>query len=382
MKNTSIRLLLCLLALGAIAGCRTRSHVSADVFTLEIYRPRHATGFEIVGAEGMRSTMLRIDTPWQGDVQSELNFFVARDGETPPDGFTGQVIEAGARRIVCMSSTYVAMLDALGAVDRIVGVSGADLISNEYVNAHRDRIGDVGYDANTDFELLVSLRPDVVLLYGIRGENSALTGKLAELGIPYVYIGEYLEESPLGKAEWLVAVAEIIDERSRGEAAFEPIPKRYETLKHLVQEAPERPSVMINTPYGDNWFMASTQSYVARLIGDAGADYVFRQNNGPTSVPIDLEEAYLLASQSDFWINTGRIGSLAELKTAVPRFAEVPAVRNRRVWNSDRRSNAAGGNDYWESGVVRPDVVLGDLIAIFHPELSPRNETCYYRRLE
>ena len=141
---------------------------------------------------------------------------------------------------------------------------------------------------------------------------------------------------------------------------------------------------MINTPYGDSWFMASAESYVARLIADAGGDYIYRENTSNRSLPIDLEKAYLLASGADVWINAGSFRTLAEFRARLPKFAGVPCVRRGEIYNCDRRTNAAGGNDYWESGVVRPDVVLHDLIAVFHPEAldAADREMHYYRKLE
>jgi ABC-type fe3+-hydroxamate transport system, periplasmic component len=138
---------------------------------------------------------------------------------------------------------------------------------------------------------------------------------------------------------------------------------------------------MINTPYGDSWFMASTRSYLARLIADAGGDYIYRRNTSNRSLPIDLEEAYLLTAEADVWLNVGNIPTLRELRTRYPKFADVRCVRQGAVYNCDRRITPAGGNDYWESGVVRPDLVLRDLIRIFHPELVSE-DFYYYRQVE
>ena len=106
------------------------------------------------------------------------------------------------------------MLDALGQVDRVVGVSGRNYISNKYVTTHPEAVADIGFDGNIDYELLLAQRPDLVLLFGVSGA-SGMESKLLEMGIPFCYIGEYLEESPLGKAEWLVAIAEITDSREK-----------------------------------------------------------------------------------------------------------------------------------------------------------------------
>ena len=356
--------------------------VGIDEFSQTVYSPRYSVGFEIVGAEGRASTILLSHNPWQGaeDVQTAL--FIAREGEQPPAGFTGQVVSEGVERVVCMSSTHIALLDAVGAVESVVGVSGIDFVTNEYVVANRDKVRDVGYDNSVDYEMVVALDPDVVLLYGVTGA-SPMESKLRELGIPFAYIGEYVEEVPLGKTEWMVAVGEIVGRRAEAEQLFNQIPERYDALKQLAASATTpKPKVMINTPYADSWFMASATSYVARLIADAGGDYLYKKNTSNTSLPIDLEEAALLASQADVWINAGSVATLEDMRAEYPKFADMRGVEQGQIFNFDRRMSPRGGNDYWESGVVRPDVVLRDLIKIFHPELMEDEEFFYYRKLE
>lgn len=381
MKKWILGSVIALFALST-ASCGHRS-ASLEAFDMAVYTPRFASGFEIAGAEGQQSTILKVFNPWQGADGVETMLFIARDGEQAPEGFEGQVLDGNAMRIVCMSSTHVAMLDALGKADRVAGVSGRDYVSNEYVSSHPDAVADIGFDGNIDYERLLAQRPDLVLLFGVNGASS-MEPKLREMGIPFCYIGEYLEESPLGKAEWLVAVAEITGSREQGEAVFAPVPERYEALKAKAAAIETKPKVMLNTPYGDSWFMASAESYVARLIADAGGDYIYKKNTSNRSLPIDLEEAYLLASEADVWINIGSFRSLGELRARLPKFAGVPCVRRGEVYNCDRRTNAAGGNDYWESGVVRPDLVLHDLIAVFHPDVldADDREMFYYRKLE
>ncbi|MDE6368546.1 MAG: ABC transporter substrate-binding protein, partial [Muribaculaceae bacterium] len=233
-----------------LTSCNGKKKTTIDNFNKQLYTPEFASGFDIKGADGYESTILTITNPWQGaeDINSQL--FIARGGESAPEGFIGQVLEGDASRIIAMSSTHIAMLDALGEVARVVGVSGIDYISNPYIIANRDSIGDVGYEGNINYELLLSLDPDIVLLYGVNGASS-MEGKLKELGIPFIYVGDYLEESPLGKAEWMVALSEVVGKRTVGEQVFTGIPVRYNDLKKKVAETViDAPSVMLNTPYG------------------------------------------------------------------------------------------------------------------------------------
>lgn len=353
-----------------------------DNFNVEIYTPEYAHGFSILGAEGMESTIIRVTDPWQGADGVISDLLILRGGEKIPAGYKGQVIDGPAGRVVCMSSTYVAMLDAIGSVSSVVGVSGVHFVTNDYVMEHKDRIGDVGYDGNINFELLVALEPDIVLLYGVSGA-SAMETKLRELKIPYMYVGEYLEQIPLGKSEWLVAISEVVGRRDKGVETFSAIPDRYHSIREKVRSAGiGRPKVMINTPYGDSWFMASTSSYVAQLIQDAGGDYLYEGNSSNQSLTIDMEQAAILTSQADMWINVDGVESIAELSAKYPKFADSPCVKGGKVYRNDRRSVPQGGNDYWESGVVYPDRVLADLAKIFYPGLMEDVEFTYYRKLE
>lgn len=373
------RILLFILLAGVLSGCRGKA-ASSVVFTRAVYTPQYASGFDILGAEGWQSTVIRVRNPWQGAKEVEMAYFIARNGEKPPRDFRGGVIRAGAERIVCMSSTYIAMLDALGQVGRVVGVSGMEYISNPHVLARRDEIKDVGAEIN--YESLVGLKPDLVLLYGVSDALAATTDKMNELGIPYMYVGDYLEESPLGKAEWMVVLSELTDCRAAGERVFGAVPERYDALKRLVSGVTRRPAVMLNTPWNDSWMMPSVNNFVVRLIRDAGGDYIYPKNTSHSSVAIGLETAYGLIREADVWLNTGRVTSLAELLAVDEKFSDAKAVREKRVYNNNLRLTPGGGNDYWESGCVRPDVVLRDLIRILHPELLEEGDLYYYRHLE
>ena len=362
-----------------LVSCVSNKKTSLEAFNQDIYTPEYASGFKILGADNIQSTLIQVFNPWQGAKDVEMSYFISRNGEQAPAGFTGPTIPAGAKQIVCMSSSYIAMLDALGQADRIVAVSGIDYVSNPYIIAHKDSIKDMGPEMN--YELLLGLNPDVVLLYGIGDAQTAVTDKLKELSIPYMYVGEYLEESPLGKAEWMVALSELTDSREKGIEIFSEIPKRYQTLKDLTASVEQRPTVMFNTPWNDSWIMPSTKSYMAQLVNDAGADYIYKENTSNSSAPIGLETAYGLIQKADYWINVGMASTLDELKAVNPKFTDAKSVREKTAYNNNLRLTATGGNEYWESAVVRPDIVLRDLIHIFHPELVS-DSLYYYRHLE
>lgn len=152
-------------------------------------------------------------------------------------------------------------------------------------------------------------------------------------------------------------------------------------MKSLTKSIEQRPTVMFNTPWNDSWVMPSTKSYMAQLVTDAGAEYIYKDNTSNSSTPIGLETAYTLIQKADYWINQGSVTTLEGLKALNPKFADAKSVREKTAYNNNLRLTPTGGNDYWESAVVRPDVVLRDLIHIFHPELVS-DSLYYYRQLK
>lgn len=322
-----------------------------------VYTPHWAQGFRIDSVSG--GLLITVNNPWQGAKGVERSLLIS----SPP------------RRIIAMSSTHVALLDAIGGLDRVVGVSGRGFVSNPRLSAL-----DVGYEGNVDYERLVALKPDLVLLYSTNSA-STMEAKLTELNIPFLYVGDYLEQSPLGKAEWMMALAHLIGNPSRGEAVMSAIAHRYTALKDSIAALGVRhPKVMLNMPYSGAWFMPSRGSYAITLITDAGGSPVYKEDTGNESTTIGMEQAFLLASEADIWLNPGTISTLSQLTEALPRFAKVKAVAHGAVWNNNKRSTSAGGNDYYESGIVHPDEVLSDLINIFHN--GGRGVMKYYKKIE
>ena len=360
-------------------GCKQKQENNYG-FDTEIYNPEYSSGFSINSDKDSLNVIINIYNPWQGAENISSKFLISNNNVSSPVQHD-QWIKGEAKRIVCMSSTHVAMLDALGSIDRIVGVSGKQYISNPYIKEHEDEIVDIGYEGNIDYEKLLALRPDIVLLFSINGASS-MEPKLKELGIPFIYIGDYLEEDPLGKTEWIIPIAELIGRREMGINKFNEIVKNYNSLKDSVaNNCKDKPKVMLNAPLGDSWFMPSTKSYVAQMMKDAGAEYIYTKNTGNTSKPIDMEEAFSLVSKADFWLNIGTMNSQEEVKANFPKFSKENCIVNKNLYNNNFRSTSGGGNDCYESGVVSPHIILRDLIKVFHPELV-KEEFVYYQNLE
>ena len=372
-----LKIALTLLTLSLCVGCVDMSQSGAEHFETPIYDPSYASGFTIDEDEA-GNTLVRVTRPWQGTALEEQTLAIFATEEASK-GYTGQHIVGHADRVVCMSTSHIAMLDAIECVDAVVRVSGKQYITNEAV-ANNPAVKDIGYDSNLNYEALVLLQPDVVLMYGVSAANDTVTVKLRDLNIPYLYLGDYTEESPLGKAEWVVAIAEIVGCRERGVEVFEQIEARYNDVRSGVVRSDDAPKVMFNLPYQDVWYMPSDDSYMVQLVEDAGGRYIYKgKNPSGGSKGISLEEAYMLVSDTDIWLNAGQCSTMEELRSSAPHFANAPVVLAGEVYNNNRRRTEAGGSDFWESAIVRPDVVLSDLVTII---AGGDDETFYYQQLK
>lgn len=356
-----------LIVLVTLVSCNSRGSNNAKRFCDIAYIPTHASGY-IIEEDKDNNKLIRVTRPWQGEAIEEQTLAIFQSSEHAK-GYDGQYIIGHASRIVCMSTSHIAMLDAIGKTKYIVGVSGKQYVVNPDISTNPN-IKDIGYDSNLDYEMLLSLRPDIVLMYGITAENSAVTAKFKELNIPYLYLGDYTEQSPLGKAEWVVAMAEIAGCRANGEEIFRGIEQRYNTIKANIS-IESRPKVMFNLPYQDVWYMPSDDSYMVQLLEDAGGEYIYKgKNSSGGAKAISLEEALLLVSCADIWLNPSQVTTLEELCASAPHFANTSVIKRGEVYNNNRIRTPHGGSDFWESAIVRPDVVLSDMAAIMRGEES------------
>lgn len=342
-----------------------------------VYEPVYATGFAI---DSLAPGVTRIATlsPWvTNDAAAKSQLTLVEEGAEWAD--EGNVLRGVPKRIVAMSSTNVAMLDALGLTDCLAGVSGKKYIHNPKVR--NAGIADIPQAENVDYEQLVRLAPDLVMLYGVDG-SSPMEARLAELKIPYIYIGDYNEEHPLGKAEWVVVIAHIMGVRNVGAALYKPIIDHYTSIAQQVKNNGGQPvNVMLNTPYADVWTLPKSNSYMMQLIADAGGKPTFKPEKNRLTI-IDMEQAYTYLENSDLWLNPGMANTLAEVEAMAPKCKKTNPFRNGNIYNSNKRVTADGGNDFFEGAVMQPDVVLADLAHIFNPDIFPNYETVYYHRLK
>lgn len=328
-----------------------------------LYNNKYSDRFEILGSGD--TVILKVKDPWQGASGKEFEYRITEPLE----------------RVVCMSSSHVGFLEALEqAQSRVVGVSGLKFITNTGLKAI-----DVGYDNNVNYEVLVGLKPDMIFVYEVSGENSSTVQKMRQLGLNVMYVADYLESSPLGRAEWIVFFGALTGQMERAVELFLQVERSYLATRHsvdsLLKTGVQPPKVMLNSPYRDVWYAPGDRSYMVQLITHAGAHYLAKGEDSDVSRPMALEVVYNLMRQADIWLNPSSDSSLAQLNRHNPRFKNLEVVKQKMVYNNNLRSTENGGSDFWESGPVRPDIILKDMVKIFHPSIMIDHEFYYHRQL-
>ncbi len=366
-----------------VCGCQSGEIPAGDKQTVNSGFTKYATRFDISVEKGY--TMLQVFNPWQNSRSKTYRYLLADQQENIPDSLSFlPFIRTPVRRVITMSTTHVAMITGLGEGASIKGASGTPFIFNREIRERCDSglVADVGYGQGLNYELVVALEPDVVFLYGVEGNVTTLAGKLSELGIKVVYCAEYLEKDPLGKAEWIRFFASFYGREQEAEYFFQRVDSNYTALKSITAKEVIKPEVMIGLPWKDTWYVAGGQSFASRLISDAGGQYLWSDNPSDEAVPLDLESVFSKAINADIWINPGVAQSLGELLAFDERFAELPVLKQGNIFNNNARMSPGGGNDYWESATLRPDLILDDLISVFHPQLMRDHSMFYYRKLK
>jgi iron complex transport system substrate-binding protein len=330
-------------------------------------------------------TEVSIINPWQGATGISQTYYLVRRGSELPDGIdSSAIITVPVQKIVSMSTTYISMISALNEEKSIVGVSGTGFIYSPEIlkNVDKGLIADVGYEANLNKELILKICPDLIMIYGIGSESSGYVGKIKELGIKVLINADYLETDPLSRAEWIKLFGALYCKEVLADSIFNSEVAEYLRLKSFInQNITEKPKVLLGLPFKDTWYISPANSFISKLISDAGGEYLWKDTESAISMPFGIENVYIRALTAEYWFNTGSAASLKEITGIDPRLSDLPCFRNGNLFNNNNRTTSGGGNDFWESGSLHPHMLLKDIASILHPGLFKDHTLVYYRKL-
>ncbi|RJK96365.1 ABC transporter substrate-binding protein [Vallicoccus soli] len=323
--------------------------------------------------------VLTVEQPYPGG--SPESYVLVRCGAPDPE-LTGDLadaprIEVPVRSLYSASTTHLPMLEEVGALGVLTGVADGGLVTSPAVNERLEAGTTTAYAAGgtVDTESVVAADPDVLVTGGY---DDAAYPVLREAGVPVLADSEWLEPTPLGRAEWVKVFGALTGRQEEAAQAYERVKDAYEGTRALAEGA-EPVEVLPGSTYEGTWYVPGGGSYLSRLLADAGGTTAWADDPSTGSLPVPLEEVVAEAGDAPVWLVTDDWATTADALAADPRYAELAALRDGGLWTSAKVVGPGGGSDFYERGVARPDLVLADLVHVLHPELLPEHGTTFYR---
>lgn len=380
-------IVLCITAF-CLAACQREAEQAAasDRF---IFKPRpnkYARRFEIGELSNGKTSYKTINLHGnRSDSTATATFILYPKSQPKPDLVKGACyIATPIERVASLGSVYTTMLCKMGLRRHIVAVENVDYYNNPYIveQVKLGRIVELSKGPEIDAERTIALHPDLIFTFGMGNPASDVGSRIAQAGIPVAISVDHLEETPLARAEWIRFYAAFFDKDQLADSLFNATERHYRQLVELADTVAYKPTVFTEMKYGDAWYVPGGDSYVAHLLKDAGADYLWKDEHRTGSLPLSFEAVLLNARDCDFWLNLFMVNSKKELLSYDERYNLFKAFKQDKLYNNNRIRNSQGYSEYWETGICSPDALLEDLISIFHPSLLPQHTLRYYKRIE
>lgn len=309
---------------------------------------------------------VRLSNPWDS-TKILHQYTLIRKGSSVPENNEGEIIEIPIDRIAVFSSVHAAILESLGAEDRITGICEPEYLTSEHLKrlVKENRITDLGPAATPDIEKILDIDTRFIITSPL--ENSSIGG-LDKTGLPIIEGIDYMENTPLGRSEWIKFFALLIGKENVADSIFNKVETRYMELKNRTAQLENRPSLMTDTKYGNTWYISGNDSYMVNMYKDAGATYLFDEITGSGSKPMNFEYVMDKAINADYWIikyYNRKYMSYDDLEKEYPLYSRFSPFINRKIY----ACNTAYSR-YYDDIIIHPEYILEDLIKIFHPELT------------
>ena len=342
-----------------------------------LFEVKYAKGFQVSDHGNFR--LVDITDPSK---ESDITYKYAllergSSKEGIPSDYT--IIETPIKSVICMTNLQLSNFIKLDALDKVVGITSTRFLSNKQINEQlkNGKTSRIGIEGEFDSEIVIALDPDLILVSPFKkGGYDAIRN----LDIPLVSFLGYKEITPLGQAEWIKFTAMLLGMEEQAEQQFEEIEKRYIELQALTKYIANKPTVLSGELHSGNWYVVGGKSYLAQLFKDAGANYFMQNDNESGGFYVDYETVYSQGANADYWRIVNSYNgeySYDVLKQTDARYTDFRAYKQKKVIYCNLREKA-----FYENTPVEPEVVLADLIKIFHPSLLPNHTPVYYELLK
>ncbi|TBW29003.1 ABC transporter substrate-binding protein [Gramella sp. KN1008] len=375
------RIVIIFLILGFVSCQNSKKTESPQVEKGEKVEIEDAKGFSIIKFENY--SILKVNTPWPEAEDPFIYLLSEKNAEIPEKLKYDQKVEVPVKNIVVTSTTHIPALEALNEEERLVGFPGLNYISSERTRKliNNGEISELGQNENINTEVLIDLSPDAVIGFAINASNKSFE-TIQKTGIPVIYNGDWTESTPLGKAEWIKFFGALFGKEKKAGEIFREIKNEYLSAKELAATSEEKPTVIAGSMYNDKWYMPYGNSWQAQFIKDANADYLYSDTEGDGSLSLAFESVLEKAEDAKYWVSSGQFISYEQLYNESEHYKRFKAVRDKNVYSVSLSSGETGGITFYELGPQRPDLILKDLISIFHPDLLNDHKPVFYKPLK
>lgn len=344
----------------------------------------YATGFSIEKTADY--TVIKVLEPWPGADKVYTYAFIPKEkllSVTYPKGAYDAVISTPIKDFIATSTTHIPAIEALGGLDKLIGFPNTEYISSMPARQliTKGKIKELGNTESLNTEMVLELAPDAIVGFGIDNQNSPY--KIIEkANIPVLYNGDWNEKTPLGKAEWIKFFGVLLNKEKEADSIFNTIALEYEKVKNLTKKASQKPKVLSGALYKDVWYLPAGESWAAQFLTDANVNYLWKDSEGTGSLSLSLESVLEKGSEADFWVSPSQFTSYSEMENANSHYKQFRSFTNKKVFTFAAAKGASGGLLYYELAPQRPDLVLKDLVHIFHPELLPNHSPYFFTPLQ
>lgn len=379
MKLTSYKILL-LLVLAAFVSCKKVEKSENKSFSNSKNEIEYASSLAIFKHEGY--SIVKIINPWP-NADNDFTYILKEKNVVVPDSLQKyNTIQVPLQSIVVTSTTIIPYLEMLGVESHLVGFPHTDYISSSKTRKLIDNgsVKNVGQNEKLNMEQLIELTPELIVTFGI-DNNNPMIDNLEKSGLKVLIQADWMEQSPLGKAEWIKLYGALFGKEKEAKTQFDDIIKNYKEALNLVSTKKPTATVLYGSMYQDQWYVAKANSWVAQFLKDAKANYLWSDTEGTGSLGLSFEKVLEKAKTANYWIATGPFKTVAELEKINPHYSQFDAFKTKKVYTFEGKTGATGGTIYYESAASRPDLVLKDYIKIFHPELLPNYTFTFAQKL-
>ena len=342
---------------------------------------KYAKGFSIESFEGY--SIITVKNPWPKAAKTYQYILKENDGIVPDSLNSLVKINVPVKNIVVTSTTHIPSLEMLNEENSLVGFPDLSYISSDKVRALIDakKIKELGSNQSLNTEVLIDLQPEVIIGYGIDNNNPTLDN-LQKSGLKVLLNGDWNEESPLGKAEWIKFFGALYGKQKEANEIFDRIENDFLKTIEIAKRATSNPTILAGDMFEDKWYLPKGTSWGSQLLAQAKGDYLWKETSGTGSLSLSFETVLEKAKDADFWITSGQFSSLEQMTEANPHYEQFKAFQNKNVYSFTRKKGKTGGVLYYELAPNRPDLVLKDLVKILHPELLVGYEPFFFEKLK